>query len=43
MMTKRSCSHEEEGQEPRGLVHRKMKAIMMKKATMTITVSASYT
>jgi len=43
MMVKRSCSHEEEGQKPRGFVHFKKKATMMKKATMTIVVLTSYT
>jgi len=43
MMTKRSCSHEKEGQEPRGFARLKKKVVMMKKATMTITVFASYT
>jgi hypothetical protein len=43
MMAKRSCSHEEEGQEPRGFAHLKKKAMMMKKATTTIVDLASYT
>jgi hypothetical protein len=42
-MAKRSCSHEKEGQEPRGLAHLKKKAMTMKKVTMTIVAHASYT
>ncbi len=37
-MVKRSCSYDEESQELRGLAHLKKKAMMMKKATMTIAI-----
>jgi hypothetical protein len=42
VMAKMSCSHEEEGQEPRGFTHLKKKATMIKKVTTTISPT-SYT
>jgi hypothetical protein len=36
VMAKKSYSHEEANQEPRGLVHLKKKATTMKKVTTTI-------
>jgi hypothetical protein len=43
MMAKRSCSHEEEGQKPRGLAHLKKKGMIMKKTTTTIAAHVAYT
>jgi len=42
VMTKRSCSHEKEGEELRGLVHLKKKAMAMKKVATTIVTLVFY-
>ncbi len=42
-MAKKSYSHEEASQKPRGLVNLKKKATTMKKVTTTIAAPTSYT